>query len=146
MTDLVSQADARWLIAFWVLSVRAGGGLAWTASRLDSHPVAFALSLSWIIVVIVSATTRSLILGIDPKRFRFARWEREGKAHNRIGLSAFRRLLQHTPLGWLNPRIKLTSCRSGMQRLLWEMGYAEGVHLVAGVVTLAFATVYARSA
>jgi hypothetical protein len=71
---------------------------------------------------------------MDPKRFRLARWERQGRIYDVAGVAAVCWLLRHTSLGWLNPWLKLTSSRSGLDRLLREMNYAEGAHLIGGLV------------
>jgi hypothetical protein len=136
------RVTARWLLLFCVMSAAAVSGLTWTITHPDNHPVVLALSLSWVIVVVVAGVTRDAFLRMDPNRFRLARWEREGRVYGRVGVAAFRWLLQHTPLGWLAPTLKLTSCRSGIELLLREMNYAEGAHYVGGVATLAFAIGY----
>jgi hypothetical protein len=141
--ELGAQVYARWLLVFCVLSAGAVSGFGCTMTRPENHPLVFAFSLSWVILVVVAAVTRDAFLRMDPKRFRFARWEREGRVYHRVGAAVFCWLLRHTPLGWLNPRLKLTSHRSGIERLLREMNFAEGAHLVGGVVTLGFAIGYA---
>ena len=141
MTDITPQAHIRWLIAFWVLLAGIAGGLAYALQNIDSHPVTFALSFSWLITVVVSATTRGALLRIDTERFCFARWEHEGRAYEWIGPGTFRWLLQRTPLGWLNPWLKLQPGPVGIECLLRETGYAEGVHLTCGLATFGFAIV-----
>lgn len=55
MTDITTpQAHVRWLIAFWVLLAGIAGGLAYALQNIDSHPVTFAQSFSWLITVVVS--------------------------------------------------------------------------------------------
>jgi hypothetical protein len=131
--------------AVLALTALAACGLLWTIGRPDSHPWVLALSLSWGIVVAVAACTRDAFLRMDPERFRFARWEREGRVYELVGVGAFRWLLRHTPLGWMNPTLKLTSCRSGIDPLLREMSYAEGAHVAGGALTLAVAAGYAAA-
>jgi hypothetical protein len=93
----------------------------------------------------VSAITRDGLMRIDPIRFRMARWECEGPLYQKAGVVGFRWLLRHTPLIWLSPTLKLSSRRSGIDRLLREMGFAEGSHLIGGVITLGFAIGYAAA-
>jgi hypothetical protein len=73
---------------------------------------------------------------MDPMRIRFARWEREGRVYYKVGVTAFRWLLLHTPLGWLDPKLKIDFHRSCIERLLREMNFAEGSHWIGGVITL----------
>lgn len=137
-----AQAYARWFAVFSLGSVCAASGFLWTVTRPDSHPLVFASALSWIITVVVAAATRTMFVRMDPRRFRFARWENEGRVYRMAGVEAFCWLLQHTPLGWLNPRLKLTCRRSGIEPLLREMNFAEGAHWVGGVITLGVAGGY----
>jgi hypothetical protein len=140
--DVGAQAYARWLVVHWVSLIGATGGFALTTNRPDSYPVVFALSVSWAIALAVAGTTRNAFLKIDPERFRLAKWEREGRVYSLVGVGGFCWLLRHTPLGWLNPWLRMTSHRSGIERLMREMNYAEGAHLVGGVITLGFAVGY----
>lgn len=139
MQNLDPKVQTKWLVMFWLLSVGTFTGLIWTSFCPDQHPLIFALSVSWIIAMLVSAVTRRFFMELDPWRFGLWRWEREGKIYDRFGLRTFRWLLKHTPLGWLNPWLRLTSCRSGLERLLREITYAEGAHWVGGAATLGLA-------
>jgi hypothetical protein len=128
-----------------ILSAVSIAGLISTISRPDSHPLVLAFSVSWIMVLVVTAFTRDAFLKRDPKRFCFAHWEREGLVYSRVGIAAFCWLLLHSPLGWLAPWLKLSSHRSGIERLLREINFAEGTHLVGGVLTLVLALGYAAA-
>jgi hypothetical protein len=140
MKELGAAAYAKWLVVFWLGSVGCAWGLYLTIRHPDRHPLVFALSLSWMMVVVVAGSTRDLFLRMDPRRgCRFARREREGRVYRLLGAGAFCWLLNHTPLGWLNPRLKLTSRRSGLELLLREMNYAEGAHVIGGLITLGLA-------
>ena len=143
MRDLGPTAYTKWLVAFWVPSAVAIVGLVSTTSHPEKHPGLFAFSVSWVIIVVVAAITRDPLLKVDPKRFRFAHWEHEGRVYERFGVAALGWLLVHTPLGWLNPRVRPASHRPGIDGLLREINYAEGAHLVGGVVTLGLAVRYA---
>ena len=108
----------------------------------DRHPVVFAFSISWIIAVLVAALTRGALLKGDPNRFRFAGWEREGRVYRRLGIGAFYWVLKRTPFGWLNPYLKLDPDKFGLERLLREISYAEGAHMIGGAITLLFSIGY----
>jgi hypothetical protein len=139
------QAHTKWLSITLTLSVVSIAGLVSTVSRPDSHPVVLAFSVSWIIVLIVTAVTRDAFLKMDPKRFYFVRWEREGLVYSRVGIGAFCWLLLHSPLGWLDPWLTLRSRRTELERLLREISFAEGTHLIGGVTTLVIALGYAAA-
>jgi len=143
--EVGAPAYARWLCATWILSAMSLAGLASTISRPASHPVILACSLSWLIALAVSAVTRDGLVRMNPKRFRFARWERQGQVYRRVGVAGFCWLLLHTPLGWTNPWLKLNRGRAGIEQLLREMNYAEGAHLIGGLITLGFAVGYAAT-
>jgi hypothetical protein len=142
MTEISPLAYKKLLLLSWMFSAISIAGLSTTSWRPDSHPGLFAFSLSWVINVIVFECTRGHWLRMDPKRFRFACWEREGRIYRWAGVDAFRWLLLRSPLSWLSPTLKLAPHRSGMERLLRRLNCAEGVHRVGGVVTLGVACGY----
>ncbi|MBI5822096.1 MAG: hypothetical protein HZA88_24245 [Verrucomicrobia bacterium] len=137
------QTPVRHVVAVLALSAGAGCGLVWTGSQPDRHPVIFALVLSWFIAVFVGAITHQMFLRLDPKRFRFARWERNGRVYEWVGLGVFRWVLLHTPLRWLSAQVPLKSGRSDLDRLLRDLNPPEGLHAIAAGVSLAVAAVYA---
>jgi hypothetical protein len=139
LKEIGAPAYTKWLSITLILSLVSMAGLISTISRPDSHPVVLAFSVSWMIVLVVTAITRDAFLKMDPKRFCFARWEREGLVYRRVGIAAFCCLLLRSPLGWLDPWLKLSSHRSGLEHLLREINFAEGTHLVGGVLTLVLA-------
>ena len=136
------EATAKYLVIFTAMTVVVGIGLVMTVMQPDRHPLIFAFSLTWLIMAFVTAITSRIFVRLDPKRFRLAGWEREGGAYDRVGLGAVRWVLQHTPLGWLNPNIKVRSGRSDMDRLLRDMNAVEGVHILAAGMSLAAAAIY----
>jgi hypothetical protein len=136
------EAAAKYLVIFTTLMVVVGIGLVMTVLQPDRHPLVFAFSLTWLIMAFVAAVTSRIFVRLDPKRFRLARWEREGRIYDRVGLSAVRWVLRHTPLGWLNPNIKVRSGGSDMDRLLRDMNAVEGVHILAAGMSLAAAAIY----
>ncbi len=136
------EATAKYLVIFTALTVVVGIGLVMTVMQSDRHPLIFAFSLTWLIMALVAAVTSRIFVRLDPKRFRLAPWEREGGAYDRVGLGVVRWVLQHTPLGWLNPNIKVRSGWSNMDQLLRDMNAVEGVHIVAAGISLAIAAIY----
>lgn len=132
----------KWLSLALISMAASIAGLAVTISHPDSHPLVFAFCLFWVISLAVSAVTREGLMRMDPMRFRLAHWEREGRLYHKVGVTAFRWLLLHTPLGWLNPTIKFNSRRTSIEPLLREMNYAEGAHWIGCVLTLGLAIPY----
>jgi hypothetical protein len=144
LTEIGASAYKKLLLVSLVLSAIAIVGLSTTSWCPDNHPGFFAFSLSWVINVVIFGCTRDTFLKMNPMRFTFGRWEREGEIYRWIGLGVFRWLLLRTPLIWLSPTLKVTAHPSnGMERLLRELSCAEWVHRVGGVVTLGVACGYA---
>jgi hypothetical protein len=137
-----AEAYGKWCLAFWAMSAAATGGVLWTASHPDNHPVVFTVSVTWFLGLFAGMLTRRAFLRMDPKRFALSRWERDGRIYDRVGVGVFGWLLQHTPFGWLDPFLKVRSGRSDMDRLLRELSFAEGSHLVQGVVSLSLALAF----
>ena len=142
MPEVDRQTFAKWLSVCWLTSVLSISGLLWTMFYPDRHPVVFAFSISWIIALVVATLTREALLKGDPNRFRFAGWEHEGRVYRQLGIGVFCRVLKRTPLGWLNPYLKLNPDHFGFERLLREMRYAEGAHMIGGVITLTISLGY----
>ncbi|WP_254506722.1 hypothetical protein [Anatilimnocola floriformis] len=107
-TTIDSRSHARWLLTAGVLSILAMVGMVVAVPDVDRHPVIFAFSLTWVIGGFVGLATQSFLLRLDPWRFRFAWWEREGGIYRYAGVEAFRWLLRKTPLAWLNPAVRMT--------------------------------------
>lgn len=138
------RAHTRWVLASVILSLLAMVGMMVAVPDMDGHPVTFAYSVSWVVGGFVGAGTRKWLLGRDPWRIRLARWEREGRVYRWVGVEGFRWLLRHTPMGWLNPVLRVTGReRSDLEKLLRQMNFAEGAHLIGGVITLGLAVGYA---
>lgn len=137
-------AHARWVVASVVLSVLAMVGLVVAVPDVDAHPVMFTCSVTWVVGGFTGLFAQRWLLGLDPWRLRLARWEREGRVYRWVGVEGFRWLLRHTPLGWLNPALRLTGReRPDIESLLRQMNFAEGAHLIGGVITLGLAVGYA---
>lgn len=90
--------------------------------------------MSWLISLVVVLST-SAIFKVMPNLFSLARWERDGRIYDRLGVGAFRRVLLHSPLGWINGNLQLRAGRGDCHRLLLELNIAEGVHWVTAVAT-----------
>jgi hypothetical protein len=90
------------------------------------------LAISWLVSIAIAFATSAVFFRVNPKLFSLAHWEKEGEVYERGGLQAFRWVLLHSPLGWLNPNMHLGGGRTDCERLLREMNTAEGVHWVAG--------------
>jgi hypothetical protein len=84
-----------------------------------------------------------MLLRFEPKSLRFARWERNGRLYEWVGLGVFRWVLLHTPLRWLSEGTPLKPGRSDLERLLRDLNAAEGLHAIAASVSLVVAAVYA---
>jgi hypothetical protein len=140
-----AEAYRRWALAFWVLSAAAAGGLLWTARRLDNHPVVFTVSSTWFLGLLAGMLTRRTFLSMDPRVFALARWERDGRIYERVGVGASGWLLRHTPLGWVDPFLKVRAGSSDMDRLLRELSFAEGTHLIQGAASLSLAVAFLAS-
>lgn len=92
------------------------------------NPLIFAIAISWLIAITVAMPSSIIFLKMNLKLFSLARWENEGKIYDRTSVRAFRWVLLHSPLGWINPNLHLGPRRSDCERLLREMNVSEGVH------------------
>ena len=142
MTEITPLAYKKLMFLSLSFSAISVVGLITASWQPDSHPGLLAFSVSWVINVAVFEWTKAYWLRMDPKRFRFARWEREGRIYRWAGVDAFRWLLLRTPLSWLSPALRLAPHRSGMEHLLRHLNCAEGVHRVGGMVTFSVACGY----
>ncbi len=87
----------------------------------------YAIAMSWLIAI-MSALLVSAIFKVKPTLFSLARWEREGEIYERTSIRAFRWVLLHSPLGWINPNLHLGPSRTDCERLLREITVSEAVH------------------
>jgi hypothetical protein len=90
-------------------------------------PLIDAIAMSWLIAI-TFALPISAIFKVNTKLFSLARWEKEGEVYDRTSIRAFRWVLLHSPLGWINPNLHLGASRTDCERLLREMNVSEGVH------------------
>ncbi len=137
------KAYTRWLLTACTLSILSMVGMVIAMPDIDRHPITLALSMNWVVAGFVGAVTHNYLLRMNPWRFRFAHWEREGRVYRYVGVEAFRWLLRQTPLGWLNPTFRMTARKSDLENLLRQMNFAEGAHLIGGAITLGLAFGYA---
>jgi hypothetical protein len=143
LAEVGPKAYARWLWMFWTMTAIAALGLFTAIPHIDAHPVRYTFAISWILSLVVAAVTRDKLLQLDPQRFRLARWECEGRVYRWVGAEAFCWLLKHTPLGWLNPSLRLASPKSGIEGLVRQIDFAEGAHLIGGVITFGLSVAHA---
>lgn len=139
VTDPQQKAATFGAMAVWCLTVWAGFVLSRTASQPVGYPLSFALSASWLIMAFTAAFTSKSFHARDPRRIRFAPWEREGTIYRFVGLGIYRRVLLRSPFAWLAPELRLRTGRSDLVRMLREINAAEGPHAIAGILTLVFA-------
>ncbi|MFH2002304.1 MAG: hypothetical protein ABIK28_21715 [Planctomycetota bacterium] len=131
------------LFVLCTMTGAAGYGLFFTVSQPDQQPVILALSVAWLIHAFVSAFTGKAVVRLDTRRFRFARWEHEGRFYEWLGVRPFRWALFHT--GWallLNRHLRLKSGRSDLERLSMYLNFAEVTHAMSAVVTIVAAAAY----
>lgn len=102
------------------------------------NPLIYAIAVSWLISFTLALPINA-IFKVNSKLFSLAHWEREGKVYDRGSIRAFRWILLHSPLGWINPSLYLYSgaSRTDCERLLREMIFGEQVHWL----TCFFATI-----
>jgi hypothetical protein len=92
------------------------------------NPLIYAIAMSWLIAITIAMPSSVIFLKVSPKLFSLARWEKEGKIYDRTSIRAFRWILLHSPLGWINPNLHLGAKHTDCERLLREVNVSEGVH------------------
>jgi len=90
-------------------------------------PLIYAIAMSWLIALTI-ALPMSAIFSANSKLFSPSRWEKHGEVYDRTSIRAFRWVILHSPLGWINPNLHLGASRTDCERLLREMNVSEGVH------------------
>jgi hypothetical protein len=104
-------------------------------------PLVYAIAVSWLIAITV-ALPISAIFKANHKLFFLAGWEKEGKVYDHASIRAFRWVLLHSPLGWINPNLHLGTSRTDCERLLREMNVSEGVHWLTCFLSIILAIPY----
>jgi hypothetical protein len=126
-----AQDAIRGLRSASVLAILTGGALYsihGLVSPPHGNPLVWAIAISWLIAIIVAVLTSAIFSRVNPRLFPLARWENDGEIYDRRSLRAFRWILLHSPLGWINPNLHVGASGSDCDRLLREMNAAEGVH------------------
>lgn len=108
------------------------------------NPLVFCLALSWLISLTIAVFSSAIFFRLSPARFALARWERQGEIYDRPDILAFRWVLFHSPVGWINPNFHLRTGRADSERLLREMNSSEAVHWLTCAATVALAISYFR--
>ena len=126
------------IVVFTVGALSVTGG---NFSRPRGNPLLYALAMSWLISFAVAMVT-SGVFRVNVTLFPLARWEKDGEVYDGKSLRAFRRLLRHSPLGWINPNFHRMNSRCDCERLLKEMNAAEGVHWLTCVLAIVVAISY----
>ena len=108
------------------------------------NPLLYCLAVSWLVAMTIAVVSSALFFRVNPKRFSLARWEKQGEVYERVGVGAFRWVLLHSPLGWINPNYHLRPSRADCERLLRETNSGEGVHWLSFVATAMLAIRYLR--
>jgi multidrug efflux pump subunit AcrB len=92
------------------------------------NPLVYSLAISWLISITIAVVSSALFFRVNPRLFSLSHWEKQGKIYDRAGIKAFRWVLFHSPLGWINPNFHLRASRTDCERLLREMNSSEAVH------------------
>jgi hypothetical protein len=101
------------------------------------HPLLYATAMSWLMTMAVMIVS-SAFFRAHPGLFPLARWEKDGEIYEPAGIRAFRWVLLHSPLGWVNPNFHVTG-RTDCDRLVAETHASEGVHWLTCVVSVMLA-------
>jgi hypothetical protein len=115
----------------WVIAILT----AWSLYSIDGdafpphrHPLVYGLAMTWLVTIALAVVAGGFISRVDPKLFSLADWEREGEIYDRAGIRAFRWVLFHSPLAWINTTLDVRAGRADCDRLLRELNNSEGVH------------------
>lgn len=100
--------------------------------------------MSWLIAITIATVTSFIFFKMKPALFSLAYWEKRGEIYDRAGIRAFRWVLFHSPLGWINPNFHLRASRADCDRLLREMNSSEAIHWLTCVVSVMLAISYLR--
>ena len=106
------------------------------------NPLAYSLAISWLVCLAIALGTSALFFRMSPTHFSLAYWEKQGEIYDRAGIRAFRWVLFHSPLGWINGNFHLKAGRTNCERLLREINSAEAVHWLSFVVLVMLAISY----
>jgi hypothetical protein len=108
------------------------------------NPLFYSLAISWLIAITIAMVSSAIFFRVNPRLFSLAHWEKQGEIYDGAGIRAFRWVLFHSPLGWINGNFYLRASRADCDRLLREMNSSEAVHWLTCVVTVMLAISYLR--
>lgn len=134
--------NVRVMRSLGVVAVLTCGSLYFVDSDVHpphGNPLVYASAMSWLIAFTFAFASSSIFRNLSPGLFSLARWEQEGEIYDRWGIQAFRWILLHSPLGWINPNMHLSADQTDCDRLLREMNTAEGVHWLTCLVSVMLA-------
>jgi len=106
------------------------------------NPVVYSIAISWLISIAIAFVSSAIFFRVNPTLFSLAHWEKQGEIYDRAGIRAFRWVLFHSPLGWINPNFHWRISRGDCDRLLREMNSSEGVHWLTCAVLVMLAISY----
>jgi len=106
------------------------------------NPLVYSLAISWLVSITIATLSSAIFFRVNPKLFSLAHWEKRGEIYGRAGIGAFRWVLFHSPLGWINPNFHLRASRADCDRLLREMNSSAAVHWLTCVVSVMLAISY----
>lgn len=116
-----------------LLVVFTAGALDWLGGIVfppHGNALLYAIAMSWLVAVGIALPATAIVT----VRVPLAGWENDGRVYDRGSIRAFRWVLLHSPLGWINPNLQLVGRRTDCDRLLREMHTSEAVHWVTGVL------------
>jgi hypothetical protein len=140
-----AQDAIRGLRSVSVLAIFTAGALysiQGLVSPPHGNPLVWAIAISWLIAITVAVLTSAILSKMNLRLFPLAGWENDGEVYDRRSIRAFRWVLLHSPLGWINPNLQVRASRSDCDRLLREMNAAEGVHWLTCVFAIILAISY----
>ncbi len=108
------------------------------------NPLVYSLAISWLISITIAVVSSAIFFRVNPALFSPANWEKHGEIYDRADLRAFRWVLLHSPLGWINGNFHLRAGRADCDRLLREINASEAVHWLTCVVSVMLAVSYLR--
>ena len=103
------------------------------------NPLVYSLAMSWLISMTIAVVSSAIFFKVNPALFCMAHWEKEGEIYELAGIRAFRWVLFHSPLGWINANFHLRGSRVDCDRLLREMNSSEAVHWLTCIVSVMLA-------
>ena len=106
------------------------------------NPLVYSLAMSWLICMTIAVVSSAFFFRVNPTLFSLAHWEKQGEIYDRAGIRAFRWVLFHSPLGWINGNFYLRASRADCDRLLREMNSGEAVHWLTCIFSVMLAIRY----